>query len=70
MKTILLVAALLGLAGCGTTIEACYVHPEYGQVCVTFDGKLHVRADIKGARLTEVMEWLRGQGVNVDDSLD
>lgn len=64
------VAGLLlsfGLMGCGTTVEACYVHPEYGQVCVSYNGKLHVRADIKGVRLTEVVNWLKETyGVDVE----
>lgn len=59
-------AAMLA-AGCGTTVEACYVHPEYGQVCVKYDGKLHVRADISvdPVKMAEIREWLKKQGADI-----
>lgn len=58
----------LGLASCGTTVEACYVHPEYGQVCVKYDGKLHVRADVSAdpAKLKAVTEWLKEKGAEIE----
>jgi hypothetical protein len=65
----LFIGLALGAAlGCGTTVEACYVHPDYGQVCVKYDGKLHVRADISAdpAKLAEVKSWLESQGVKVE----
>lgn len=65
----LFIGLALGAAlGCGTTVEACYVHPNYGQVCVKYDGKIHVRADISAdpAKLAEVKSWLEEQGVKVE----
>jgi hypothetical protein len=58
-------AVLLFFLGCGTTVEACYVHPTYGQVCVKYDGKLHLRADLTSGEQAEVKEWLKAQGVQV-----
>ena len=67
MKRIVLAAALVFLGGCGlfggSTVEACYVHPEYGQVCVKYDGKLHLRADLSAGELSKVKDWLKAQGV-------
>ena len=69
VAALFIIVACFCLLGCGTTIEACYIHPDYGQVCVKYDGKLHVRADISAdpAKLAEVKEWLRAQGVKLTE---
>jgi hypothetical protein len=58
--------------GCGPVREyvdfaVCYVHPEYGKVCVEFDGKLHFSADVQGdpLKLAAVTDWLKSKGVEI-----
>lgn len=70
---LLVLVAVLGfgaMAGCGLVDHVdgavCYVHPEYGQVCVEYDGKFHLRADLKGDELLKVVDWLRTKGVDVE----
>jgi hypothetical protein len=69
-ENLLLVLCLCFGLGCSTfpNVEACYFHPEYGQVCVKYDGKLSVRFDIANdpAKLAEVKSWLEAQGVKVE----
>lgn len=63
----LILAAVLALGGCGHTVEACYTVEGYGEVCVLYDGKLHVRADIAAdpAKLAAVKARLHDMGVEV-----
>lgn len=70
---LMLVALMLGaplyFAGCEHVervvkeldVAVCYVHPELGRVCVQFDGKLHINADIVNdpAKLETVREWIK-----------
>lgn len=66
------------MGGCGIVEKAsqyvdfavCYVHPEYGKVCVEFDGKLHFSADVQNdpLKLAEVTEWLKSKGVKIPES--
>ncbi len=66
------------MAGCGgggsisdyVDFAVCYVHPEYGKVCVEFDGKLRFRADVQNdpLKLTEVTDWLKSKGVKIPES--
>lgn len=59
MKTIA-AALLLALSGCSLFdgVEVCYVHPVYGQVCVTVGGKKHYAENLTPAQRAEVEKWI------------
>lgn len=42
-------------------IEVCYVHPQYGRVCVKLDGKLYFTAELTDAQRLEVEAWIQEQ---------
>lgn len=52
-------------------VAVCYVHPEFGKVCVEYDGKVHLRFDIASdpVKLGKVTEWLKDKlpaGVSIE----
>lgn len=67
MYWILLAVMLISSHGCGTTAQVCYIHPKYGQVCVEYNGHLHIRVDLAGdaVKVDEIKEWLKLQGVEI-----
>lgn len=52
------------LASCSNLppVEFCYVHPVYGQVCVSVGGKRHYREDLTVAQRAEVDKWIAESG--------
>ena len=53
-------AASVFFGGCsGIPIEVCYVHPTYGQVCVSIGGKEFKRSDLTPEQQAEVDKWLK-----------
>ena len=55
-----LAVAVLVLAGCESLppVEFCYIHPTYGQVCVSVNGKKHYREDLTPAQRAEAEKFV------------
>lgn len=49
------------------TVEACYYVEPYGEVCVSYDGALHFKAEIANdpLKLADVKDKLRARGIVV-----
>jgi len=60
-------SALLAAAGCQefreTPVQFCYIHPKYGEVCVSIGGKRYKidRPDLSPEQKTDVENWLKTQ---------
>lgn len=55
-----MLAVIAAGGGCesGPQLEFCYMHPTYGQVCVSVGGKKHYREDLTPAQRAEVEKWV------------
>lgn len=65
---LLLVLALTLFVGCrGSDVRACYYVEGYGEVCIEYNGKLHLSFDIANdpLKLADVKTKLAAMGVNL-----
>lgn len=58
MRYAILFCIALVIPACAS-VEVCYSHPKYGEVCVMLGGKEFKRSDLTAEQAVEVDLWLK-----------
>lgn len=60
---VFLLAILFSMAiGCaGAEINVCYTHPVYGDICVGYNGKVYIKADLDDDARKAALEWVKNR---------